>query len=82
MLAYGIPMDLVDDHLSMSDIQAIKCVKRFTGAIVRVFGEEYLRAPNAQDRASLLEYNKNHGFPGILGTIDCMHWRWKNFPAS
>jgi hypothetical protein len=43
MMAYGIPADLVDDHLAMGESQAIKCVKRFVVAIVQVFGEEYLR---------------------------------------
>jgi hypothetical protein len=47
MLAYGIPVDLVDVHLAMGESQAIKHVKRFVVAIVRVSSEEYLRAPNA-----------------------------------
>ena len=40
MLAYGIPADLVDDHLAMGESQAIMCVKRFAVGIVQVFGEE------------------------------------------
>jgi hypothetical protein len=74
MMAYGIPADLVDDHLAMGESQAIKCVKRFVVAVVRVFGETYLRAPNAEDTARLLVYNKARGFLGMLGSIDCMHW--------
>ena len=82
MLAYGIPADLVDDHLAMGESQAIKCVNRFAVAIVKVFGEVYLRAPNEADTARILEFNKNRGFPGMLGSIDCMHWSWKNCPTA
>jgi hypothetical protein len=38
MLAYGIPTDLVDDHLAMGESTSILCVKRFVVAIVNVFG--------------------------------------------
>jgi hypothetical protein len=34
MLAYGIPTDLVDDHLSMGESTDIMCVNRFVVAIV------------------------------------------------
>jgi hypothetical protein len=29
MLAYGIPANLLDNHLVMSESQAIECVKHF-----------------------------------------------------
>jgi hypothetical protein len=73
MLAYGIPTDLIDEHLAMGESLAIKCVKRFAVAILRVFKEEYLRASNGQDTARLWEFNKNSGFLGMLDSIDCMH---------
>jgi hypothetical protein len=57
MLAYGILADLIDDHLAMGESTAIKCVKRFVVAIVQVFGATYLRAPNDEDTARLLEEN-------------------------
>jgi hypothetical protein len=82
MLAYGIPADFVDDHLAMGESQAIMCVKRFAVGIVQVFDEEYLRSPTAEDVARLLEMNKARGFPGMLGSIDCMHWSWKNCPKA
>lgn len=66
----------------MGEDQSIKCVQRFAISVVEVFGPEYLRAPNAQDTARLLEINKARGFPDMLGSIDCMHWRCKNCPAA
>jgi hypothetical protein len=57
MLAYGILADLIDDHLAMGESTSILCVKRFAVAIVNIFGSTYLRAPNAQETARLLEFN-------------------------
>jgi hypothetical protein len=82
MLAYGIPADLFDDNLAMGESTTIMCVKRFAVAIVHIFVSTYLRGPNAEDTARLLEFNSNRGFPGMLGPIDCMHWSWKNCPAA
>jgi hypothetical protein len=30
----------------------------------------------------ILEYNISRGFPGMLGSIDCIYWSWKNYPAA
>ncbi|KAK2638320.1 hypothetical protein Ddye_026115 [Dipteronia dyeriana] len=43
---------------------------------------EYLRSPNATDVARLLRIGKDRGFPGMLGSLDCMHWKWKNCPTA
>jgi hypothetical protein len=37
MIAYGIPIDLVDDHLAMCECQTVKCAKRFVVDIAEVF---------------------------------------------
>ena len=44
-MAYGIPADLVDDHLAMSESQSIKCVKRFVVAMVEAYGKEFFDPP-------------------------------------
>nr|XP_043637834.1 uncharacterized protein LOC122608817 [Erigeron canadensis] len=44
---------------------------------------EYLRKPTQEDvdrvTANHLEV---HGFRGVLGSIDCMHWPWRNCPTA
>uniref|UniRef100_A0A2N9HQ65 DDE Tnp4 domain-containing protein n=1 Tax=Fagus sylvatica TaxID=28930 RepID=A0A2N9HQ65_FAGSY len=36
----------------------------------------------ADSTNELLAVNEKRGFPGILGSIDCMHWKWKNCPTA
>ncbi|GAA0167180.1 hypothetical protein LIER_22170 [Lithospermum erythrorhizon] len=43
--------------------------------------EEYLRRPNDNDITRLLAKAEQRGVPGMLGSIDCMHWEWKNCPT-
>ena len=82
MLAYGAPSDTQDDYLHMAESTAIDCLYRFCRPIVAVFGAKHLRSPNAEDTAQILENNEARGFPGMLGSIDCMHWSWKNCPFA
>jgi hypothetical protein len=41
-----------------------------------------LRSPNENDIARLLALGEKRGFPGMLGSLDCMHWKWKNCPSA
>lgn len=82
MLAYGAPGDTTDDYLRMAESTAFDCFYRFCRAVIAVFGDIYLRSPTVQDTARILAFNEARGFPGMLGSIDCMHWKWKNCPFS
>ncbi|XP_020262685.1 uncharacterized protein LOC109838672 [Asparagus officinalis] len=55
---------------------------KFCCAIVEIFVERYLLTPNANDIARLLYIGKKRDFPGMLGSLDCMHWKWKNYPTT
>jgi hypothetical protein len=46
------------------------------------FGPEYLRPPTVEEVEKLVQANEARGFPGMLGSIDCMHWTWKNCPKA
>ncbi|XP_020258693.1 uncharacterized protein LOC109835104 [Asparagus officinalis] len=82
MVAYGASADSVDDYVRIGKSTSFESVKRFVRSIINIFGEEYLRAPTNEDVARLLEEGSQRGFPGILGSIDCMHWTWKNCPTA
>ncbi|XP_071735992.1 uncharacterized protein [Rutidosis leptorrhynchoides] len=44
---------------------------------------EYLRKPTARDIQRIYErHETKHGFRGMLGSIDCMLWEWKNCPVA
>ena len=38
--------------------------------------------PTAEDLQRLLDIGEKRGFPRMVGSIDCMHWEWKNCPTA
>jgi len=82
MLTYGVPADATDEYVRIGESTALESLRRFVAAVVEIFEEEYLRHPNEADTARLLALNEKRGFPGMLGSIDCMHWAWKNCPVE
>jgi hypothetical protein len=51
-------------------------------AVVEIFGPKYMREHNEQDTPRLLEIGASIGFPGSLGSVNCMQWPWKNCPTA
>lgn len=82
MLAYGTPADLQDEYLRLSESTALESLERFCSAVHHQFSDEYRREPTQEDINHILEVNEARGFPGMLGSLDCMHWSWKNCPAA
>nr|XP_034594733.1 uncharacterized protein LOC117856488 [Setaria viridis] len=63
ILAYGVPADAIDEYVRIDESTARKALHHFCRAIIDVFGEYYLRAPNAADVARLLQEGEDRGFP-------------------
>ncbi|XP_074314550.1 uncharacterized protein LOC141649768 [Silene latifolia] len=82
VLAYGTSTDSVDEYLRMSDTSIWDSLKLFVEGVISCFGNEYQRRPNPQDLGRLLHMGQAREFPGMLGSIDCMHWEWKNCPTA
>jgi hypothetical protein len=82
ILAYGLPVDAVDEYVRIGESTTRETLNHFCAAIINVFRQQYLRAPNSDDIVRILEVNVCHGWPGILGSIDCMHWAWRNCSAA
>ncbi|XP_022040177.1 putative nuclease HARBI1 [Helianthus annuus] len=78
-LAYGTVADALDEYLQMSARTTRECLYRFCHNVVKLYSKKYLRKPNAYDVQQLYQaHEARHGFPGMLGSIDCMHWAWQN----
>jgi hypothetical protein len=82
MLAYGTSADLLDDALRMGESTILESLQYFCQSVIEIYGGTYLRAPTAEDMERILSTNASRGFPGMLGSLDCMHWHWKNCPKA
>ena len=80
MITYGVPADATDEYVRIGESTVLESLRRFVAAVVDIFEDEYLRYPNETDTTRLLAMGERRGFPGMLGSIDCMHWAWKNCP--
>jgi hypothetical protein len=81
-LAYGTPADLLHEYIKIGQSTSMECLKNFVKGVIEVFGADYLRRPSTEDVENLLHINESRGFPGMLGSLDCMHWHWEKCPVE
>ncbi|XP_057791113.1 uncharacterized protein LOC131008238 [Salvia miltiorrhiza] len=83
MLENGGAADQYDEYLRIAKSTSLDCMRRFCAVVIQRFGTEYLRRPTPADCQRLMAMHEaKHGFPGMLGSLDCMHWAWKNCPVA
>ncbi|CAL2267092.1 unnamed protein product [Prunus armeniaca] len=82
MLAYGASADQVDEVARMGKSTTLEALVRFCDAVENLYTRDYLRRPTPRDLQRLLQKTEAREFPGMIGSIDCMHWQWKNCPTA
>ncbi|KAL6272141.1 hypothetical protein ACE6H2_022833 [Prunus campanulata] len=82
MLAYGASADQVDEIARMGKSTALESLVRFCDAVETLYTRDYLRRPMPRDLQRLLQKAEARGFSGMIGSIDYMHWQWKNCPTA
>nr|XP_043615675.1 uncharacterized protein LOC122587559 [Erigeron canadensis] len=82
-LAYGYNPDSLDEYLEMGEETSRCYLDYYCKCVFELYRDEYLHRPTPEDIQRLYaRHEELHGFPGMLGSIDCMHWPWKNYPKA
>jgi hypothetical protein len=66
----------------MGESTSLAYLRHFCEAVIETYGSFYLRKPTADDLKLILSLHSSKGFPGRLGSLDVMHWEWKNCPTA
>ncbi|GKB50958.1 putative nuclease HARBI1 [Tanacetum coccineum] len=63
------------DHYGAHDRLVMAYFSENPGVVMNLYGEELLLKPTYTNMEKLYAYHdEKHGFPGMLGSIDCTHW--------
>ena len=82
MLAYGVYANATDEYVKIDESTTIESLKRFWCAVIEISIERHLKTLNANDITRLLYIGQQRDFPGMLGSLECMHWKWKICPKT
>ncbi|GJV05575.1 ALP1-like protein [Tanacetum coccineum] len=81
--AYAAVPDSLDEYLQIGEKTSRDCLMHFCNGVIELYGEEYLRRPTQTDVEKLYAFHENkHGFPGMIGSIDCTKWSWAQCPQA
>nr|XP_043626088.1 uncharacterized protein LOC122597576 [Erigeron canadensis] len=82
-LAYAFAADQLDEYLEMGSQTSVDSLNYFCKCVVQLYHSEFLRKPTQEDvNRVTAKYKAVHSFPGMLGSVDCMHWAWRNCPTA
>ena len=81
-LAYGYSADCTNEYVWIGAPTAIETLKNFCKHICQIYAAKFLAPPSHDELNTILKENKAQGFAGCKGSIDGMHWEWKNCPTA
>ncbi|XP_048447582.1 uncharacterized protein LOC125480612 [Pyrus x bretschneideri] len=82
MLTNGCSADSTDEYCRLAESTTIENLKSFCQAIQAIYRATYLCKPNCEDLKRFLRKADKRGFLSMIGSLDCMHWEWKNCPTG
>lgn len=82
ILATGTSAHDMDDRYRMGASTALESLKRFCKSVINIYEDTALRSPTEADLNRLLDEGNRKRLPGCIGSLDCMHWSWKNCPSA
>jgi len=82
MLAYGVSADAISEYTRLSESTVMESMKRFCKSVIELYEHEYLRSPTASELKTIMETNARLDWPGMLASLDCMHYTWTMCPKA
>ena len=80
ILAYGVAFDAVHLYTGVQEGVAKKSFYAFCDWLNARYGATYMGVWTPEAIEKEMAINAERGFTGMLGSIDCTHWHWKNCP--
>ena len=80
ILAYGTSFDSVHVYAGVQEEVATSAFYGFCDWLIARYGPTYMGVWTPEAIKKEMEKNAERGFTGMLGSIDCTHWHWKNCP--
>ena len=74
--------DSVDEYPKIGKSTALECLEKFCEGIIVCYEAEFCCRPTVEDKQRLLAKAEERRFSGMLGSIECMHWQWRNCPVG
>ncbi|GJU43975.1 reverse transcriptase domain-containing protein [Tanacetum coccineum] len=82
-LTYDVNASFLDEYMQISERSSRKALDHFCQVVMEIYGPEYLRKPTVTDVEKLYRHhNEKHGFPRMLGSLDCTDWEWFGCPYA